>query len=273
VRAARDAGADAIYIGLRGMSARPAFAEMDLESAREARRITKDAGIELYLAFNRGIPAGSEDKWRAMIEAAVELAPDAIIVASWCVFGLLKEMGVDLPLHGGSFIGTHNAAGARRLRDLGFSRVIFPTSLFIDEQVDIIRRVRELEYEVFAYGYICLSDGARCALPHDIPTRKEKKYYYCHNRVVVVDREGKPVTNGRVLGYPLINLATMIGLYHRAGIRHFKIAGRERSAQFVHRAVTDLKQGIKAAIEWEASPQERFIHLLAPGLRKVPDGL
>lgn len=291
VRAAVEEGADAVYVGPRMMSGRSGFAEMSLDDVRESRKITADGGAKLYLAINRSIPVGQEDRWRKMLAEAADIKPDALIVGSWCVLNLVRELGLDFPLHASTFLGVYNPAAARFIQSLGFNRLILNTGVFVDEIEAITRSVPGLEYEIIAYGGICFNDNHRCNLPHGIRTfiphltgiegadkgggtggspgkRKldSRESAFCQLRQSVTDEKGKIVARGRLMCYPVIDLSDMIPLFRRLGVRHFKIAGRERTVDFVRMAVRALRKGIERVDEAAGSTVENYAYICRPAM-------
>lgn len=257
VRAAVEEGADAVYVGPRLMSGRSGYAELALDSVAEARRITQDAGIKLYTAINRSIPIGKKDQWQAGLEKISKIGPDALIIGSFCVLSLTREMKIDIPLHASTFLGIYNPEGAKFAKEMGFSRIILNTSLFIDEISEIVRKEPDVEYELIAYGGICKNDNHRCNLPHGIRAKRpysdkeshSQESTYCQLRLVINDSAGNTVKSGRIMCQDLIDVSPHLGIFLGLGIRNFKIAGRERSPEFVRTAIRRLREGIKRAEE------------------------
>ncbi len=95
------------------MSGRSGFTEMSMNDVMESRKITADAGVNLFIAINRSIPIGGEDRWRKLLCKITEMKPDALIVGSFCVYNLIREMKIDIPLHASTFMGIYNAEGGR----------------------------------------------------------------------------------------------------------------------------------------------------------------
>jgi len=289
VRAAVEEGADSVYVGPRGMSGRSGYAEMDIDDIRISRKITAAAGVNLFVAVNRSIPIGEEDRWKKMLEEIVEIGPDALIIGSFCVYHLMRDLGIELPLHASTFMGIYNPEAVRFARHLGFSRIILNTSLFVDEIDYITSGVPDMEFELIAYGGICFNDNHRCNLPHGIrristdlsgsespeishPSSANnsaeaddklisRESTYCQLRLRVTDTKGRTINRGRLMCYPVIDVSPILPVFMRMGINHFKIAGRERSPDFIRMAIRSLKEGIKKAEEYENSFVENFAYI------------
>ncbi|MCE1246682.1 MAG: U32 family peptidase [Firmicutes bacterium] len=272
-------GAHSIYAGPRFMSGRSSYTEMGFDNIKTARQLTRDAGVKLYIAMNRSIPIGEEERWKKFIEQIVLCEPDALIIGSFCVYDMVREMGIKIPLHASTFMGIYNPAGAQMVKSMGFTRLILNTSLNLNEIRYITESVPELEYEIIAYGGICRNDNHRCNLPHGlrrIGNRREtgqeesaekdrfldsKESTYCQLRLKVTDKSGNEVKSGRLMCNPIIDLSPNLLPFMRAGVTSFKIAGRERDAGFAARAVKSLKTGIKTALGYADSPLEHYAYL------------
>ncbi len=280
VKVAVEEGADAIYVGPKFLSGRSGYAEMSLEDVEEARRITQGTGVSLFIAVNRAMPIGKEKMWKESLLRLAQINPDALIVGSFCVYSTIVELGLNIPLHASTFLGIYNPKGASFVKKLGFERLILNTSLYIDEIEAITSSVKNLEYEIIAYGGICLNDNHRCNLPHGIRIKTPSRYLevhsrestYCQLRLTVSNDRGEVLKRGRILCYPVIDLSPHLGIFIRAGIKHFKIAGRERSPQFVKVAIRKLREGIKRALEYENIPFEVYPYL-CPITRRGQDAV
>lgn len=253
IRAAVGAGADAVYAGPKFMSGRSGYAEMSLEVMAQARKITADSGVKLYAAINRSIPIGGKDRWKAGLQRIADIGPDALIIGSYCVYTLVKKMGFEIPLHASTFWGIYNAEDVKIVKDLGFKRVIINTGLYSDEIGRMIKNAPDMEYELIAYGGICKNDNHRCNLPHGLrdkpPSSDEsihsKESTYCQLRLNLADVEDCTVRQGRLMCYPVFDASPYLRHFTDMGITNFKIAGRERPAEFVKNAVLRLKKGVE----------------------------
>jgi putative protease len=276
IQTAIDEGAHSIYAGPRFMSGRSSYTEMGFDHIKQARETTRNAGVKLFIAMNRSIPIGHENRWQKYIEEIIAIKPDALIIGSFCVYKLIREMGTPIPLHASTFMGVYNPAAAAFVKSLGFSRIILNTSLSISEIVNITQTVPDMEYEIIAYGGICKNDNHRCNLPHglrqidskteaEVKANSEKQRYmnsrestYCQLRLKVTDKDGEVVNSGRLMCNPIIDLSPVILPFARAGVISYKIAGRERDAEFAREAIRALKHGIETAKNQADSPVEHY---------------
>lgn len=295
VEAAIEEGAHAVYVGPKNMSGRSGYAEMTMKDIQTARKLTAEAGVRLYLAVNRSIPLGKENHWKKMLTEAAEIEPDALIAGSYCVLSLIKELGISLPLHGSTFLGIYNPQGALEAHSLGFNRIVLNTGICIDEIEALVQRAPQLQYEIIAYGGICFNDNYRCSLPHGIrpsipllkgqqdlkdeleqPFKDKKEERspfelkglssresaYCQLKQILTNSQGTIIKQGRLTCLPVIDLSENLSLFLRLGIHSFKIAGRERSVEFLRRSVKLLKNGIEKGLREIDSLFEKYPYTL-----------
>jgi len=246
------AGADAVYVGAKGLSGRPRFAELSIPQVRRAREMTSEAGKKLYLAVNASFPWEKEKETRKTLQALSEIKPDAFIVGDLGVLKLIQEMPSHPPLHASTFLGIYSPAGAAWAKENGFTRVVLNTNLCLDEISALTRSHPEIDFELIAYGPICFNDNHRCNLPHGFRPRpgkgiKEATFSadltFCQMRLKA-SLGGKTIKSGRLLCWPMIDLTGSLGLFTKIGVGSFKIAGRERETGYVASATAFMRSAI-----------------------------
>jgi len=146
IRAAIAAGADAIYIGIKGMSARPDPWGFDLSNAIEATQIVHAAGKRIYFALNAGYAESHTSKVISFMNHVEKSGCDALIVGDWGLLKRIQDMAIQIPLHASSLLGVYNVATVRLLRRMGVSRIILNTNLFLDEIAALIRVCPDMEF-------------------------------------------------------------------------------------------------------------------------------
>lgn len=155
-------GADAAYMGIRGLSLRAKADNIGAGDYEEARRLKGDK--KLYAAVNmafrhRDLPA---------LEAALSDIPpevfDAFIVSDLGSLPLVRKRFPGTPLHLSTQANCLNAEAVKIYRDLGFSRIILGREASLEDIADIKQAVPDMELEVFVHGAMCLSYSGRCYL-------------------------------------------------------------------------------------------------------------
>lgn len=160
VHAAIAAGADAIYIGIKGMSARPDPWGFDLSTAIEA------TGKRIYFALNAEYAESHTSTVVSFMGRVEDSGCDALIVGDWGLLKCIQDMAIQIPLHASSLLGVCNDITVHLLRRMGVSRIILNANLFLDEIAALIRACPDMEFELITYGGVCFNDQRRCRLPH-----------------------------------------------------------------------------------------------------------
>lgn len=163
--AAVRSGADAVYVGLKKFSARASAANFDENELCEAVRYCHEYGVKLHVTLNTLVYESEYDELFDAIRQIISAGADAVIVQDLAVAKYIKDACPDMTLHASTQMAIHNAEGARKAYELGFSRVVLARELTLEE----IRRIREntpkeLELEAFIHGALCMGASGRCEL-------------------------------------------------------------------------------------------------------------
>ena len=152
-QAAIQAGADAIYIGAPAFGARQA-AGNSIEDLAEVVRYAHTYGVKVLVTLNTLL---HDDEYPQAVEMAQDLyriGVDALIIQD------LHLLDFDLPpirLHASTQCDNRTPEQVKRLRELGFKRVVLARELGIDEIRAIHEAVPDIELEAFVHGALCVS--------------------------------------------------------------------------------------------------------------------
>lgn len=245
-------GADAIYLGLGGLSARAEavnFSPDQLASiVAYAHSLTPRRSV--YLAINTLI---HNDELNGAIEAltiASNAQVDGVIIQDFAVYSLAHRLFPNLTLHASTQMCVHNKEGAIALKELGFSRVVFSRELSYDEIADIASTV-DIETEVFIHGALCYGYSGLClfsALTTGRSGNRGKCAYCCRGSF------SSPEKSQSSFPFSMRDLALRDGAIRLrdAGVTSLKIEGRMKSPLYVA-AATHLYRLI---LDGKASQEE-----------------
>jgi putative protease len=150
VLAALEAGADAVYVGLKGWSRGGARRELDWDELAAARRLVALAGRKIQVALNT-IPK-PEERARLFdsIPALLDLEIDEVIVNDVGTLSALSRRFPDLRLTASIGCGAQTVADVAFFRDVGASAVVLPGTVSPGE-VREIRAVRGISLEIMIH--------------------------------------------------------------------------------------------------------------------------
>ena len=283
LKLAIDAGADAVYLGLRNATNARNFAGLNFDDAqlREGVAYAHARGRKVLMALNTYARADDATPWQAAVDAAVEFGADALIVADTAVMAYARDHHPALRLHlSVQASATSHEAIAFYRRHNGIQRAVLPRVLTLPQVAQLLKHT-EVEIEVFGFGSLCVMVEGRCALSsyatgqspnnagvcsppsavrwHDTPDGVEARL-----NGLLIDRYAKDEPRG----YPTLckgrfdiggtrdyaleeptslNTLAVLPELMRAGVRAVKIEGRQRSPAYVEQVTRVWRQAIDAA--------------------------
>ncbi len=260
LRAAVQAGADAVYLGAKRFSARQNAENFSDSELAAAVRYCHERGAALYLTLNTLMRPGEEAAVGREITGAAEKGVDALIIQDLGVAGLTRRICPELPIHASTQLSAHNAGDVMSLMDKGFSRVVLSRELTMDE-VERIYAATGCELEAFAHGALCVSFSGRCLMSSFIGGRSG-------NRGCCAQPCRQRYSCGGKQGYFLsprdLCLVGRLDDMKRAGVTSFKIEGRMKGPEYVA-VVTDVYRRALDGGEISAADERRLSEIFSRG--------
>ncbi len=161
LRAAVDAGADAVYFGLKHFSAR-AKVGFSLEELPEAVRTLHARGVKGFVTFNTLVFDHELGEAMRVLEEIARSGADAIIVQDLAVAKLARDIAPGLAVHGSTQMSISSAEGVRFAQALGVKRVVMARELSLADIRAIRAATPDCELEMFVHGALCVSYSGQC---------------------------------------------------------------------------------------------------------------
>jgi putative protease len=181
LRAAIDAGADAVYAGFRDQTNARAFPGLNFDEAdlRAGVAYAHQRGRKVYLALNTYPETSRLRAWQAAVDHAAELGCDAIIAAEMAVLDHAMREHPQLARHL-SVQGSATTAPALRYMHerFGISRAVLPRVLSL-QQVERLCERSPVPLEVFAFGSLCIMVEGRCQLSSYVTGASPNRHGVC----------------------------------------------------------------------------------------------
>jgi len=229
--AAMNTGADAVYLGLRGFSARRNAKNFNEEELYEAARLCRLSGVKLFLTLNTLVFDDELPELCKAVQTAKEAGVDAIIVQDLGVLSAVKEAGITA--HASTQMTVNSVSGAKMAKNLGFSRVVLARELSFTEIVEITTSVN-IETEVFIHGALCVSVSGQCYMSAFFGGRSANRGL-CAQPCRLNFKTGK---TDYALSLKDLSIIKSIKKLEQAGVTSVKIEGRMKSPEYVAAAVT-----------------------------------
>ena len=156
-----DAGADAVYAGLKRFNARERTENFTSEEMSKLLTYAHSIGKKVYVTFNTLIKESEIREAAEVLSELTALKPDAVIIQDLGMLHLIREFFPPLAVHASTQMGIHNSEGVKTAASLGISRVILERQVTIPELEKIVS-ASPVDIEVFIHGAICCSLSGKC---------------------------------------------------------------------------------------------------------------
>ena len=163
--AALAAGAEAIYCGLKQLSARMEAKNFSLDELAGLTDLAHLKGTQVFVTLNTFIkPDELNQAGKFMDDLNRRVHPDALIIQDLGLIELARQTGFSGEIHLSTLANISFAAALPLISRIPFvSRVILPRELNIDEIKQIAGLCPErLGLEVFIHGALCYGVSGRC---------------------------------------------------------------------------------------------------------------
>lgn len=164
LKAAVNAGADAIYMGGEKFGARAYAHNFSREDMIEALEFAHFHGRKLYLTVNTLMKERElSEELGDFLLPYYEHGLDGVIVQDFGAVRFIRENFPDMEIHGSTQMTITDFHGAIAAKRMGLSRVVPARELSLSE----IKRIKEetgLEVEVFVHGALCYCYSGQCLL-------------------------------------------------------------------------------------------------------------
>jgi len=157
-------GADAVYVGVDGLSLRASSSEMSMADLALAVNDAHAKGVKVYAAANTFVRNANLEQAKKIIPELAATGVDAIIISEPGMLRLTRNSAPQLPVHLSTQANTTNIEAVRFWRDQGVQRIILARELKLKEVGEITRAVPEMELEIFVHGAMCMAYSGRCYL-------------------------------------------------------------------------------------------------------------
>lgn len=255
LHAAIEAGADAVYFGLKHFTAR-AKVGFTLAELPEVMRTLHQRGVKGYITFNTLI---FDHELRTAADSLAAIAAtdaDAIIVQDVGIAQLARQIAPDLEVHGSTQMSITSAEGVAMAQHFGVSRVVLARELSLDE-IRAIRAQTDAHLEIFVHGALCVSYSGQCFSSEAWGGRSANRGQ-CAQACrlpyeLLVDDRLRPLDDARYLLspgdlYALRQMPEIIPI----GIHALKIEGRYKDANYVALTTAAYRQAVDEA--WAGLP-------------------
>jgi U32 family peptidase len=257
LHAAIEAGADAVYFGLKHFSAR-AKVGFTLNELADVMQTLHRRGVKGYITFNTLVFENELKDAVKTIEAIAKASADSVIVQDVGIAQLVHQIAPELDVHGSTQMSITSAEGVRLAQRFGVNRVILARELSLQD-IRNIREQTDCELEIFVHGALCVSYSGQCFSSEAWGGRSANRGQ-CAQACrlpydLIVDNQFVPLGDKRYLLspgdlYALNQIPEIVDI----GIHTLKIEGRYKDADYVALTTNAYRRAVDAAREQRPNP-------------------
>jgi putative protease len=260
--AAINAGANAVYFGLKEFSMRATAKNFTIKDLDKIEKICKPKKIQRYLTLNT-IIYNEEIKKLEQVIKKVKGKVDAIICWDLAIISLCRKHNI--PFFISTQASVSNVESAKFYKKLGAKRIILARELNL-KQIKEISKI--IDIECFAHGAMCVAVSGRCFTSQFLFNKSANRgecLQPCRRAYNVTDKEDNQVKvkNHRIFSAKDLCTLPFIEKMKNAGVKSFKIEGRSRDARYVDTVVRVYRQALDQKLD------QQQVKTLIEELKKV----
>ncbi len=282
LRAAVEAGADAVYCGFRNETNARNFPGLNftVEELAAAVDFAHAHGVDVLVAINTFPHAGGVAPWQRAVDDAVGCGADALILADVGLLAYAASRHPGQRLHLSVQAGAASADAIQYyVEAFGIRRAVLPRVLTVPEIGELARNIG-CETEAFVFGALCVMAEGRCSLSSYSAGASPNTHGVCApGGAVSYQRAGQHVRSrlgeftinrigpGEAAGYPTpckgqfvaggragylfeepvsLDVTELLPRLKEAGVTAVKIEGRQRSHTYVASVVRSFRAALAA---------------------------
>ena len=233
LKAAVQAGADAVYLGAGKFSARANAANFSGSELTVAIEYANSHSVKVYLAINTLMTDRELVEAFPIVDQAYHAGAAAFIVQDLGLASTIKKNYPEAVLHASTQMTAKTLKDVNILGGLGFKRVVLARELS-QGQIKEIAANTTTELEVFIHGALCSSYSGQCLISSFIGGRSANRGK-CAQPCRLSFKSAKK--SGVLLSLKDLCLIDYINELAQMGITSLKIEGRMKGEEYVRAVV------------------------------------
>ncbi len=247
--AACDAGANAIYFGVKGLNMRDFGKNFTLKDLPRVTKYCHEREIKAYLAMNTIVYDKELSLVKKVLKAAKKAKINAVICSDFLVFQECKNLRI--PIHISTQMSVSNSQACEFLRKFGAERIVLARELNLD-QIKEIRKKSKIEIEIFIHGSLCIAESGRCFMSlyfHDKSANRGKCTNPCR-RVWYLEDEKDSEKKAEIYGNRIISSKDLCTIPFFEKIvnlnpNSLKIEGRNKGPDYIYVVTKAYKEALE----------------------------
>jgi len=250
MRAAVNAGCDAVYFGGKSFNARAGAANIDDEAIPKAIDYCKSRGVKAYVTVNSLYKEEEFPGLYRFLKDIYREGADAAIVADMGAAEMIRAEFPDLALYASAQMTVCSTDDVRFLQSAGFKRAVLSRELSLEEIKTIILETG-IETECFVHGALCVCYSGQCLFSSLLGGRSGNRgrcAQPCRLNYELYENERR-LESGHLLSPKDLNALKSLPSLIAAGATSFKIEGRMKSPEYAAGTTAIYRKYIDLAME------------------------
>jgi len=280
LRAAVQAGADAVYLGAARFSARANAKNFHGDALADAITYARQHGVAVHLAVNTLMTDRELDEAIQLVANCHQLGVAAFIVQDLGLGARIRETFPQAVLHASTQMTAKTLADVQALGRLGYKRVVMARELSAAQLRDIAAGT-DVELEVFVHGALCSSESGQCLMSAFIggaaggrsanrgACAQPCRLPYTAGSAKLAKSSFSPSKRNHPSAAPLLSLKDLclidhVGALAQMGIASLKIEGRMKGVDYVRTVVGAYRKVLDGGV-LSAKERERLFAVFNRG--------
>lgn len=253
LKAAINAGCDAVYLSGRNFGARSFAGNFSKEELEIAINTCHLYGVKVYITVNTLIYDIEVPRFIEYIDYIHKLGVDAVIMQDIGMIDLVRKTYPNLEIHASTQANIHNLEGVKFCEELGIKRVV----LARETPIELVKEIKEktkAEIEIFVHGALCMSYSGECLMSALIGSRSGNRgtCAQCCRQPYSLEIDGKIVKeNEYLLSTKDLNSLDNIGKLIESGVNSLKIEGRMKRPEYVYLVTSIYRKAIDNYVKYK----------------------
>lgn len=227
-------GCDAIYLGLDKFSARAYAENFTIDNLKELINFAHLRNVKIYITMNTIIYNNELEEVYKTIDELANINVDALIVQDLAILSYVKNKYKSLEIHASTQMGIDDLDGAKLLKELGVSQIVFARETSLNT-LKTIKKSLNIKAETFIHGALCVAYSGNCLMSSMIGDRSGNRGRCagcCRQIYSLYDKDNStPIKTGYLLSMKDLNTSEHIK--DMSFIDSFKIEGRMKETNYV----------------------------------------
>ena len=260
MNAAINAGADAVYFGLKSLNMRAAANNFDLNNLQQVIDHCREHNVKAHLTLNTIVFEDELDELDKMVFSAKTCGIDMVICWDFSVINKCVEYSV--PFCISTQASVSNSGSVKFFEGLGAKRIVLARECTLDKIRDI-KKKSSIEIETFVHGAMCIALSGRCFMSLEVFGKSANRgecIQPCRREYRIIDNDEKfslELGQDYVLSPKDLCSIEFIDKLIESGIDAFKIEGRKRSPEYISKVVAVYRDAIDSYFDDTLTEQKK----------------